>query len=82
MSSMKRKGASGSEAAIPILPASSGPEFQREFIIWQVNEENIETHSLNQPIGRECRNDPVILLLRKCTDSSDNGNINLSLSLA
>ena len=82
MSSMKRKGASGSEAAIPILPASSGPEFQREFIIWQVNGENLETHSLNQPIGKECRNDPVILLLRKCTDSSDNGNINLSLSLA
>ncbi len=26
MSSMKRKGALGSEAAIPILPASSGPE--------------------------------------------------------
>ena len=36
---MKRKGASGSEAAIPILPANSGPEFQREFIIWQVNGE-------------------------------------------
>ena len=31
------------------------------------NRYNLDTQSLNQPIGKKCRNNSAILLVRKCT---------------